>query len=406
MGMTFDKMCNIILNEAKEKEEKFANLVIGNSNPTFQPEDILRDPNDPTKGTKLYLAAPEEKRKGLAAGDPQSIRRQIRRINWIARKLIKKYQNNTTGISVEKLAQEISNLLEIYQTKVLGLQAIDKANTGYETRVIGNILLPPTKRTPQGKNVFIVPGMDPNATVADSTKKIAPKVSKEPRAPRGPRTDIPDDPNAPLQPRVMSAPLVSAEDLWAKFDRVMTAGEVHFDQHLRNIIMKHAEQGSTIPEIVKDERLTGYEPEEIRGVIKGLLKTDRLAKDPGTGKLEVKPEEEWLTSRLIKHANRDTEADPGEEATVDTDVEAEPTKTEIPPDVAAETTPTGPEDEEAERQEIPDGDARPGWYPDTDAKDEPTDGEPEEADEDEDEEDEVDDKDTPPEEGEEEDWWK
>lgn len=167
--MKFDKLCGIILSEAKA--DAFANLVLGNQNPTFAKEDILRDPADPSKGTMMYLSGKDEKRRGWEAGNEQSIRRQLRRLNWVARNVIKKMAGKTDGISIEKVHELIQSLLERYQTVVLG-QKVDKANTGYETRVIGNILLPPTKRNPHGKSILIVPGMDPNATPADAAKPI------------------------------------------------------------------------------------------------------------------------------------------------------------------------------------------------------------------------------------------
>ena len=81
MSMTFNKMCKIVLNEGTAKGTKFADLILGNASPVFTPDDVLRDPSDPSKGTKLYIAQKAEEKLGLSPGDPQSIRRQIRALN-------------------------------------------------------------------------------------------------------------------------------------------------------------------------------------------------------------------------------------------------------------------------------------------------------------------------------------
>ena len=122
--MKFDKFCALILNEAKEKGKKFEKLVIGNKDPIFTAEDILRDPSDPSKGTKLYLATKEEKEKGLTPGDPQSIRRQLRRVNWIAKTLIKQYGKREAAFSIDAF----NALLGMYNSSLSFLYATFSAS--------------------------------------------------------------------------------------------------------------------------------------------------------------------------------------------------------------------------------------------------------------------------------------
>ena len=229
--MKFDMLCNIILNEAKG--EKFAKLVLGNQNPVFTKEDILRDPTDPSKGTMMYLSGKDEKRRGWAVGSDQSVKRQIRRLNWVARGVIKRMVGKEEGLSIEKVHELITQMLERYQTIVLG-QKVDKANTGYEVRVIGNMLLPPTSRNPQGKSVLIVPGMDPNATPAAAKTPI-------PTTQRERRTN-----------KIIKTAPVTADEVFRKWEDVAE----FFEQLLDTDLLE------TIRDIVENGGQTSIETEE------------------------------------------------------------------------------------------------------------------------------------------------
>jgi len=187
-------------------------------------------------------------------------------------------------------------MLEVYQTKVLGWDKIDKANTGYETRVIGNLLLPPTNRTPQGRGVFIVPGMDPNAGPADATKKIAVKASK-------------------MKPGARVAVPTSANDLQHRLEQMAQHIDTIFDTDLTDIIMKHAENGDLIRDILSDPAVNGvFDKDSVRASIKGLLKSGKISKDPETGVLVASPEEDWLQTKV---RNAGTRANPGVRPEVD-----------------------------------------------------------------------------------------
>lgn len=299
--MKFDQMCGIILSEAKQKTQKFAKLVVGNSNPVFTKEDILRDVADPTKGSKLYLASKEEKEKGQEAGSEQSTRRQLRRLNWIARTIIKKYANKEAAFSIDDMSRVIGELLERYQTKILGWEAADKANTGYEVRVIGNILLPPTKRNPQGKSVLLAPGMDPAAGVEASTAPVPQKKRDR------------------ISGKVIKLPPVTAVDLVARFNEIIDIQDEMFDPDLRDTIKMIVAQGKkkeaveappatetpgapeigasselptgapvgeafegdkvpvTLRDILKDERIRNvFSDKAVRQMIKGMIGTGEL----------------------------------------------------------------------------------------------------------------------------------
>ena len=282
--MKFDKLANLVI-EGKQKREKFSNLIVGNMTPTFTAEDILRDPTDPSKGTKLYIGGAEAKKKGIDPGSPQAINRQLRRLNWVAKKLIRKHKGKTDGVSLERLTNDIAELLEQYQTKVLGWSKPDKANTGYETRVVGNILLPPTGRTPQGKSVFMAPGMDPNATAASASK---PARTKRPRG-----SGVPGTPAAPRAS-------VSADDILKRFDQVVSRLDVLMDTDLRDVIKGHAADpdSNTVRDVLKDPKVEDqYEPQMVRDTIRGMLKAGVITKD-GEGNLTIAPESQSLASKI------------------------------------------------------------------------------------------------------------
>jgi len=188
---------------------------------------------DPTKGSKLYLAAKEEKEKEQEPGSEQSVRRQLRHLNWIARTIVKKYANREAAFSIDDMNKVIAELLERYQTKVLGWEKADKANTGYEVRVIGNMLLPPTKRNPQGKSVLMSPGMDPNATVEDAIKPVPQKKKDR------------------ITNKVIKLPPVTAVDLVGRFNEICDIADELFDPDLR----------ATIKQIVAAGKIEAKEPE-------------------------------------------------------------------------------------------------------------------------------------------------
>ena len=270
MSMTFNKMCKIVLNEGTAKGTKFADLILGNASPVFTPDDVLRDPSDPSKGTKLYIAQKAEEKLGLSPGDPQSIRRQIRALNWIANQLIRRYKNKP--VSLEKLTKDIQKMVEDYQTKVLDWGKPDKANTGYTVRVIGNLLLPPTGRTPNAKSVFVSPGMPANGTPANATKPIKP-----PRGVVNKMGTIPEP--------------ISANELQKRFEQMVQHLDAMLDEDLQHIIMKHADNGSTVRDILRDPAVKdSYDQNSVRELIKNKIKTGQIERDPETGALKTAPE--------------------------------------------------------------------------------------------------------------------
>lgn len=285
--MKFDQLTHLITEASKK--DKYAKLIIGEDEPIFTPDDILRDPNDPSKGSKLYLAGKEEDVKGLDSGDPASVRRQLRRLNWIARKLIKMHRNKTGGITFEQLSKDIADLLEQYQTKVLKWGKPDKANTGYEARVIGNILLPPTKRYPQGKSVFIVPGMAVNAGPEDDNTPVPVK------APKSKGTGKKKGKSSKMTPDIT----ITANEVHNKWLQAINHLENSFDDDLKDKIIEICMSESSLRDIMKDETIEDvYTADEIKEVLKGLVAANVLSKTPG-GYI-TNDEEEWYANQIQK----------------------------------------------------------------------------------------------------------
>lgn len=154
MNLTFDKLCDIILEGKKAKQ--FARLEVANDEPVFTMEDVLKDPNDPSKGVKTYF---DQKIIGSQDEDgPERVaRRALRRINWVSKSIIRKV--NTRGLDLRRLHQNIMFTVEQYLRNVLrySSEQIDEAQKriAREAAFIGNLLLPPTRRTPNAKGVFI-----------------------------------------------------------------------------------------------------------------------------------------------------------------------------------------------------------------------------------------------------------
>jgi hypothetical protein len=155
--MKFDVLCNIVL-ESK-KQEKFAHIIINDPNPSFSMEDVLKDPDNPSKGVRTYL---DEHLKGSEYGEPADeeriARRALRRLNWVVGSLIKRVRDRE--LDLRKLHINIILLLEKYLTSVLRYseEQIEKMELkiAKEAAFIGNIILPPSNRYPNAKGVFTI----------------------------------------------------------------------------------------------------------------------------------------------------------------------------------------------------------------------------------------------------------
>jgi len=345
MTMTFNKMCNIIL-EGKGKSAKYANLVVGNENPVFTAEDILKDPSDPSKGTKLYLPQRYIKQDGLAPDDPQSIRRQLRAVNWLARNLIRKAKRKKDGISLDSFTKDAIDLMGAYQTKVMGREKPDKANTGYDARIIGNLLLPPTPGNPNGKSVFVVPGMDPNAPAPTASVRSSSKGSKGPKGTKKAKAPVLD-----IQ--------LTPEELDQRINQAWQLAELYFDSDLQDIIFKHAEQGNQIKDILEDDEVKDvYDKNDVRTVVRSLLKTGKLDRDFETGGLKLNTGFSDDLQNLAKHRPGITGAEDylGDEESIPTAAEDEETVGTI--ETPIDSPEDNIEDEENTDIHIPD---RPSW---------------------------------------------
>jgi len=207
--------------------------VIGNTEPTFSQNDILINPQDPTSGTVFDKIQQQTNIQGWEGKGDNSLRRQLRRLNWVAYKLIKKFKNRTEGaINIDALNTAIKNTLEEYQIKVLGKrpEQIHQTYTTREARVIGNLLLPPTGHTPNAKSVFIVPGMDPHATVADANRPVIAKVRNR------------------LTGKIDVKPPVTAQELVARFQTMADFAEEILDTDLTQIIKDIVSGQDYVPE--------------------------------------------------------------------------------------------------------------------------------------------------------------
>lgn len=359
--MKFNEMCSIILTEAKEKATKFEKLVVGNKAPVFTREDIMRDPTDPTKGSMLYLADKERKvkeKEGQTLDPEVAIRRQLRRVNWVAKTIIKTYGNRQAAFSIEEVNKTVQELLERYQTNVLGWEAPDKANTGYEARVIGNLLLPPTKRNPSGKSVLMLPGMDPNATVEDASTPV--QIKKVDR-----KTG-----------QVVKVAKMSAEDLFKKYDEVSKYAEEVEDTDMKEVVQSLIQKGgATANSILKDEKVFNvYNPEAVKYLIRSMERNGKITKnEDGTYNLvgavkEPSPYAQEVAQKLNAMRAKQAEAETGEkiEKTA-AEIEGEEPSTALPKDermqdvVPTHQKPTISGEEEVEEPTEPWED-EPAWW--------------------------------------------
>lgn len=342
--MRFDTFVQI-LTEGKGKAEKFSRLIIGNRTPIFTRDDFVK----PDGTIQMYLS-PKDKREEDVDNE-RIIRRGLRRLNWVAKSAIKKLGDGE--ISIEKLGDFVRKLLEKYQTQVLG-STVNTALTGYETRVILNLLLPPTKKNPHGKSVFIIPGMDPNATVEDADKPVRVKVPRAPRAPRAPR--------GIRAPAVEAGESINATGLYNQVMSMMDKMDEFFDPDLKSIILDIVSKGSapgsvdstepesniaqesvvveegvTVRDILKDPRIKGvFDPNIVRQLVKGMINNNELFKDEeGSLRLRAEGDPETYGTRILnKLADVDTAVDetiPDTETQdiQDLDREIEPTDAEL-----------------------------------------------------------------------------
>jgi len=320
--MKFDLLCDIML-EAK-KDEKFARMIIGNDAPVFSAEDVLRDPNDPSKGLRTYLTHRDS--KSIGEDHERLARRAVRRINWIAKASIKKL--GSREISLNKLNDFIVSLLDKYQTKVMGYSKPDKLNTAREARIIGNLLLPPTKWTPQAKSVFIpatetLPGQPKQKVDSEQIVKDF-NTSADDFA-----TLFDPDLIATIKDivRGVSADTGEEEDMTDVYESAESVG------------------GVPISQILKDPKIKGiYDPRVVRKVVKSMLDIGSLiSNEEGNLTLPEEGQEAWRASADKASNNTlDTEEIPTEQdmedlsSQEDTDVDLEE---ELPDDEEYSTGP-------------------------------------------------------------------
>lgn len=333
--MKFNELCSLVLEGTVDKTTKYSRLKIGNESPTFSIADILRDPNDPSKGSRIYLFDNDAESKGQQVSSEQHIRRQLRLVNWIAKNIIKKFRNRDTAFSIGDMNQVIKDLLERYETRILGKTRLDNTNIGRAVRVIGNMLLPPTGMNPEGKSVLVVPGMDPNITAEDQNQIVVPKYRKR-------SGEV-----------VKGAPISSREvvktfnglidhldemldpDLIQTIRDIVSGGDVEktdSDSEASGYIDTDERRDVTVRSILKDERILNiYSPEAVKDVLKGMIKSGTLVQnEDGTLSMAKESAEDnpdvqkLLKMRLGRGEDKEEGEEPVPEPTDDISTDVEP----------------------------------------------------------------------------------
>jgi hypothetical protein len=283
--MNFNKLCDIVL---EGKKEKYARLVIGNDSPVFSIDDVLKDPSDPSKGLRTYLTHRDS--KSIGDDHERLARRAVRRINWVAKAAIKKLGQRE--LSIDKLNDFIIKLLEQYQTKVLGNKKPDKLRTTQEARIIGNLLLPPTKWTPQAKSVFIA-----------STEAV----------PGEKKVEVDDE--------------QLAKDFNNSAEGHITLYDPDLIQTIRDIVNgvsigdgydiaeEGMEDGVSVSQILKDPRIKNiYDSATVRKVIKNMIELGALEKTESGNLIVPAPgEEQWRKEDQEKDEKTELEDVPTED---------------------------------------------------------------------------------------------
>jgi hypothetical protein len=180
--MKFDTLCNIIL-EGK-KAQQFARIAVANASPVFSMEDVLRDPNDPSKGVRTYIdSKPKDVAPGEEADEEGMGRKALRRLNWVAKTAIKR--TGSRQLDIGKLHKIVMSVVEQYLTHVMRYSdeqiAGMKLKIAKEAAFIGNLLLPASSRYPNAKGAFTIaddkiPG---KKRIIKGTGEIADRLMKE-----------------------------------------------------------------------------------------------------------------------------------------------------------------------------------------------------------------------------------
>ncbi len=293
--MKFDMLCSIILEGSKS--DRFAKMVIGNAEPVFTIDDVLKDPNDPSRGLMTYLSHRDA--SGSEQPDPERLaRRAVRRVNWVAKSAIKKL--GAREISLDKLNTFIIDLLNKYQTKVLGYEKPDKAKTAYEARIIGNLLLPPTQKRPNAKGVFVV---------SPETVKTA-KASGNIEAVDTEKISTVFNNNADQHTEGFDPDLVITI-------KEIVGGLVPMPLNTRD----DEAGGITVSRILKDPRIKGiFDPRATRKVIKSMIEDGSLIQDEH-GFLTSNEEDVESSISNIERAREDKDIKNLEDIPTEDDVE-------------------------------------------------------------------------------------
>jgi hypothetical protein len=277
--MKFDMLCDIVLEGSKQ--DKFARMVIGNTSPVFTTDDVLRDPSDPSKGLYTYLSHRDA--KSMKEVDYERLaRRAVRRFNWVAKSAIKRL--GSREISITKLNEFIISLLEKYQIKVLGYDHPDKMKTAQEARMLGNLMLPPTKWRPNAKGVFVPVGFTAGATAPGKVRSTVDveTVVKDFNASADDYITMFDPDLIDTIKDIVAGIGVSAAVDGAYEDDELDASEDEFNnKEIAQESFEGEADGVSISQILKDPRIKGiYDPRIVRKVIKSMIDIGSLLTTP------------------------------------------------------------------------------------------------------------------------------
>lgn len=329
--MKFDTLCNIILED--KKQQKFAHIIITNPNPTFSLDDVLRDPDDPSKGVKTYL---DEHLKGSEYGEPvdeeRLARRALRRLNWVVGSLVKRV--GSRELDLRKLHINIIILLEKYLKNVLRYsdEQIEKMElkVAKEAAFIGNVILPPSERYPNAKGVFTIVKDDiefkggkgktndvEEFNVADRLRKEFNMTVEEYLASFDPdligtiKDIIKDNEFKTSFSSVKFKP--EEDDIDSTVSTEVDTDDDEEDDELEESVSLTSENVS-ISTILKDPRIKNiYDPRIVRKVIKSMISLGSLKQDENGELVLAEPGEEDWRIALNRSRNGDTEEVSGEE---------------------------------------------------------------------------------------------
>jgi hypothetical protein len=286
--MDFNTLCDLVLGESSSVTPKDVRFVVSNDSPLFTSKDVLNDPLDPSQGSRMSI-----KNK---YGEKGSAGSQLRRINWVVRKLNKKFNKEGKSLNLYDLRDAVIEYLTRFQKEVMGKEDrptsevspedehkyINNEETLRETRFICGLLLEPTENFPNAKSMFTV---SEELTKPEETKGISEPEGK------------------PIGDEELSVEPIDSEEvenlMHNALDTVEELSDVSMIEKIKEIIdggIYNEEDDTyyepTRNEIVKHPDLKEYSSKAIKIVLKGLEKSGIITYDREYGSYSLKREDE------------------------------------------------------------------------------------------------------------------